>query len=282
VLEPRLWPISADPAQLEQEIVNLAVNARDAMPGGGELLIETCNAELPALDTAYTAEHSVVLPGSYVQLSVSDTGIGMDEATRSRLFEPFFTTKETGKGTGLGLSTVYGIVKQSGGYIWAYSEVGKGTTLKTYFPRVEAPVASVSHAQPSPDVPRGEETVLIVEDEPALRAAARRALELCGYTVLAAENAESALRAAAQANRLDLVVTDVVMPGLSGRDLAARLAESQPSVRVLYMSGYTDEAIVHHGVLEPGVAFLEKPFTPDSLARKVREVLDSPAPTVVG
>jgi two-component system, cell cycle sensor histidine kinase and response regulator CckA len=229
------------------------------MPDGGELLIETENAEMA---TTFTAEHSVVSPGSYVQLTVTDTGVGMDEATKARLFEPFFTTKGPGKGTGLGLSTVYGIVKQSGGFIWVYSEEGKGTAFKIYFPRVDDLVEEIVATAPTPERSRGAETVLLVEDESSLRAVARRALERRGYTVLEAADGQSAL------------AIDVVMPGMNGAVLATRFAETHPGVPFLFMSGYTDEAIVRHGVLNPGVAFLQKPFSPDALVRKVREVLD--------
>lgn len=273
LLDPELGAVKADPAQVEQVIVNLVVNARDAMPDGGELMIQTANAELAS---TYTAEHSVVAPGDYVQLTVTDTGVGMDEATKARLFEPFFTTKGPGKGTGLGLSTVYGIVKQSGGFIWAYSEMGKGAVFKIYLPRVDALVDSVMVTAPSPDAGRGTETVLVVEDESALRAVARRALERSGYKVLEAPDGDSAISIGAQhRGHLDIVVTDVVMPAMNGAVLANRFAISHPGVPFLFMSGYTDEAIVRHGVLDPGVAFLQKPFSPDSLVRKVREVLDA-------
>ena len=272
-LDPTLGAVMADPVQLEQVIVNLAVNARDAMPDGGQLLIETRNADL---ETAYTAEHSVVTPGGYVQLTVSDTGAGMDDATKARVFEPFFTTKGPGKGTGLGLSTVYGIVKQSGGYIWVYSELGMGTAIKVYLPRVDASMDSLVAPVPSPEISRGTETVLLVEDEPALRAVARRALERHGYTVLDAADGQAALTLAARHTGLfHLVLTDVVMPGMGGPELATRFAASHPDVPFLFMSGYTDEAIVRHGVLEADVAFLQKPFSPNALVRKVREVLDA-------
>jgi two-component system cell cycle sensor histidine kinase/response regulator CckA len=270
-LDPALGAVRADPAQLEQVIVNLAVNARDAMPDGGTLVIETANAEL---DSSYTAEHSLVSPGGYVRLAVTDTGTGIHPATQARLFEPFFTTKGPGKGTGLGLSTVYGIVKQSGGFIWVYSEPGKGATFKIYLPRVDAPVERLGAAS-SPALRRGTETVLLVEDESALRAVARRALERQGYEVLEAPDAAAALAiAAGRGGAIDLVVTDVVMPGMSGAELALRFTALHPGVPFLFMSGYTDEAIVRHGVLEPGVAFIQKPFSPDALARKVGEILD--------
>ena len=272
VLEPALWHVRADPGQLEQVILNLAVNARDAMPNGGKLTIETGNVEL---DEGYASRHVAVKPGSFVLLAVSDTGMGMDEATRSRMFEPFFTTKEQGEGTGLGLATVYGIVKQSGGNIWCYSEPGQGTAFKIYLPRVDEAVESLEPAPPAAEPQRGTETVLLVEDEDELRSVAREILEMYGYAVLEAQRPDDALLIAERhSGPIHVLVTDVVMPKMNGRDLARRLAPLRPETRVLYISGYTDEAIVRHGVLDPGTAFLEKPFTPDELARKVREVLD--------
>jgi PAS domain S-box-containing protein len=273
VLRNEAGLIFADPGQVEQVLVNLVVNARDAMPDGGKLVIQTASVEL---DESYTNMHVAVTPGQYVMLAVSDTGTGMDAETQARIFEPFFTTKEVGKGTGLGLSTVYGIIKQSGGNVWVYSESGKGTTFKIYFPRVavetRAPRAvEVERAE----LPRGTETILLVEDEPVVRALSRTVLEDGGYIVLEASNGEEALRVCEQyAGPLHLVVTDVVMPKLGGRALVEKIAERFPDAYVLYMSGYTDEAIVHHGVLDSGTNFLEKPFTPDALLRKVREVLD--------
>ena len=273
VLDPTLGRVTADPGQLEQVIVNLAVNARDAMPQGGKLTLETRNIDL---DSSYTLEHSLVKPGPYVQLTVSDSGIGMDEETQAHAFEPFFTTKPRGQGTGLGLAMVYGTVKQSGGFIWVYSEPGRGATFKIYLPRVDAPVESAAPPAPVERPPRGSETVLLAEDEPAVRAIARQALERQGYTVLAAPSGADALALAAQHGAtIHLLLTDVVMPGMSGRDLADRLTAQRPGIRVLYISGYTDNAIVRHGMLEPGLAYLQKPFRPDALVRKVREVLDA-------
>jgi hypothetical protein len=271
-LAPDAGNVRADPGQLQQVLMNLVVNARDAMPTGGKLIIETANVELTE---QYAELHQPVIPGPYVMLAVTDTGTGMDLETRAKVFEPFFTTKEKGRGTGLGLSTVYGIVKQSGGYIWVYSEPGRGTTLKTYLPRVNAPPEALAPPREAVTLV-GTETILVAEDDEMLRPLAKGLLQKLGYTVLEAENAAQAL---AEARRhpgpIHLLVADVVMPGASGRELARQLAQSRPDTRVLYVSGYTDDAIVHHGMLEPGLAFLQKPFTPDALARKVRQVLDA-------
>jgi PAS domain S-box-containing protein len=274
VLAPNLGRVRADPGQLEQVIMNLAVNARDAMPEGGKLTVETANMEL---DGAYTAEHTPVTPGPYVLLTVSDSGVGMDEETQRRIFEPFFTTKAIGKGTGLGLATVYGIVKQSEGFIWVYSEVGHGTTFKIYLPRVDERADAAQQATALPESVRGTETVLLAEDAAAVRAVARQVLERNGYAVLEAPNGRTALDLAVKhRGPIHLLVTDVIMPEMSGRQLAERLKEPRPELKVLFVSGYTDDAIIRHGILEPGIAFLQKPFSPESLARKVRELLDSP------
>jgi nitrogen-specific signal transduction histidine kinase len=273
-LDATAGAVNADPGQLEQVLLNLAVNARDAMPppGGGRLSIETARF---TLHEEHVERRHRLPPGDYACLVVGDTGVGMDEATQAHLFEPFFTTKEVGKGTGLGLATVYGIVKQSGGYIWVYSERGRGTTVKVYLPRVPG-VAEAPPLAPAPsEVRGGHETVLLVEDAAPVRALARRSLEARGYRVLDASDGPAALELSARHGApIDLLVTDVVMPGMSGRELAERLAPVRPRMKVLYTSGYTDDAMVRQGVLTAGVAFLQKPFVPDSLARKVREVLD--------
>jgi signal transduction histidine kinase len=273
-LEPELGNIKADPVQLEQVIMNLVVNARDAMPKGGKLSIETSNVYL---DESYARDHVSVVPGEYVMLAISDTGCGMDEETRQQIFEPFFTTKEPGKGTGLGLSMVYGIVRQSGGNIWVYSEEGTGTTFKIYFPRVTAEAQEYKRTNGAAEVPKGCETILLVEDAALVRTLARQVLETAGYRVLEAASAEAALNVCEGINgtRIDLLLTDVVMPGMSGNEMSKILLARQPDMPVLYMSGYTDDAIVEHGVLEPGINFLQKPFSPGALAMKVREVLDA-------
>ena len=271
-LAPELGMVRADPGQIEQVLMNLVVNARDAMPEGGKLTIETANVDL---DAEYAAQHQGVVPGPYVMVAVTDSGIGMDEQTMAKIFEPFFTTKGLGKGTGLGLSTVFGIVKQSGGSIYVYSELGRGTTFKVFLPR-ELSTATATATSPAMVARRvtGTETILVVEDEEALRKVARRTLEAAGYTVLVAANGEDALLTSAQhEGDIHLLLTDVVMPQMGGRVLAEKLVKSRPALKVLYMSGYTDNAIVHHGVLDAGTQFLAKPFTAGSLAQKVQEVL---------
>ena len=263
----------ADPGQIEQVLMNLVVNARDAMPDGGKLTIETSNVEI---DGKRAATSAGMAPGAYVEVAVTDTGCGLDEETQGRIFEPFFTTKETGKGTGLGLSTVFGIVKQSGGDIRVTSEPGQGCTFRILLPRMPAVSAQTANELTTGPMPAtGTETILVVEDEVALRNVARRVLREAGYNVLAAADGEEALRTfALHASKIGLVLTDVVMPGMSGKVLADRLAEEHPETKVLFMSGYTDDAIVHHGVLDPAVHFISKPFTSATLRQKVREVLD--------
>jgi two-component system cell cycle sensor histidine kinase/response regulator CckA len=269
-LAPDLGHTRADAGQLEQVLMNLVVNAKDAMPQGGKILIQTSPE---SLDPS-SREHSLIQPGPYVVLSVSDTGVGMDPETQSRIFEPFFTTKEQGKGTGLGLSTVYGIVKQSGGYIFANSEPGDGTTFRIYLPKVEDPVELTSPTRSAQSALGGSETVLLVEDEESVRELVRETLVSKGYKVIEAGDGDAGLRIAQSHDGLiDLLITDVVMPGMGGCELAQRVAASRPQMKVLFLSGYTEDAIVHHGVLEPGTAFLQKPFTLQVLARKVREVL---------
>ena len=269
-LAPQLAPVEADRAQLERVILNLAANARDAMPNGGALTIETANVEL---DEAQVKEHGDGSPGPHVLLAVSDSGHGMDEEVAKHLFEPFFTTKPAGEGTGLGLATVFGVVKQSGGGIYVYSEPGRGSTFKIYLPAATAP-AEQAPAAGDGHAARGTETIMVVEDDDSVRELVRLMLEANGYEVLTVEDADEAARLCTERD-VDLLLTDVVMPGVSGSALAERLAPLAPGMRILFMSGYSDEAVYRHGEIGPGAAFLEKPFTERTLARKVREVLDA-------
>jgi CheY-like chemotaxis protein len=274
-LEPELGRVMADPGQMEQVVLNLAVNARDAMPEGGRLLIETKNVEVDAL---YARLRSM-RPGSYAMLALSDTGHGMDEDTKARIFEPFFTTKERGKGTGLGLSIVYGIVQQAGGTILVYSEPGQGATFKVYVPLVRQEAEAAAEALPAASPKTGTETVLIVEDERALRELVAEVLAAAGYTVLEAQTGtEAILISKGHAGPIHVLLTDLVMPEMSGRDLAEKIGLSRPSMKVLYMSGYTDDAVLRHGTLESDHAFIQKPFTEDGVLGKLRQVLDHPLP----
>ena len=269
-----LGRVKADPGQIEQVIMNLAVNARDAMPQGGHLTLEAANVDL---DSSYATCHESVLPDHYVMIAMSDTGIGMDAETQARIFQPFFTAKQRGKGMGLGLATVYGIVRQSEGHIWVYSEPGKGTTFKVYLPRIDQAVEVIAPTPvPVDELPLDCQTILLVEDEEVVRSFARGLLESRGYEVLEAKGANDALEIGGRYKKhIHLLLTDVVMPQMSGRELAEHLAPLHPETKVLYMSGYADHAVVQHGLLDPGTVFLQKPFTPHTLARKLREVLDS-------
>jgi two-component system, cell cycle sensor histidine kinase and response regulator CckA len=268
-----LGAVKADPSQIEQVVMNLALNARDAMPQGGKVTLETSNV---TLDGLYARDHQSVEPGRYVMLAVSDTGEGMSAETQARIFEPFYTTKDVGKGTGLGLSMVYGIVKQSGGFIWVYSEPNRGTTFKIYFPRIDQPAELLPAEKHVDKVQRGTETILLVEDDEQLRQLSSSVLAHCGYNVLVASTPEQGL-AVCKANSKDigLLVTDVVMPRMNGRQLAEQILKLHPTMKVLYVSGYTNNAIVHYGVLDPGLWFLPKPFTLSALVARVREVLDT-------
>jgi nitrogen-specific signal transduction histidine kinase/ActR/RegA family two-component response regulator len=276
VPRPDTGHVKADPGQMEQVIINMAVNARDAMPEGGRLTVSTGNV---TLDERFTRQHTGLDPGEYVALTMKDTGVGMSEQTLVHVFEPFFTTKGSGKGTGLGLSTVYGIVKQSGGYITADSEVGTGTTFTIYLPRVDAAGETVKQADAmSAKRHAGSETILLVEDAEGVRAVARRILSEAGYTVLEADGGQAAIEQSTEhRGAIHLLLTDVVMPHMNGKEVAQHLGRSNPELKVLFMSGYTDDAIVHRGVLEPNIELLEKPFTVSGLLAKVREVLDRAA-----
>jgi signal transduction histidine kinase/ActR/RegA family two-component response regulator len=270
--DPEIALVNADAGQIEQVILNLMVNARDAMPRGGRIAIATSNV---TLGEGYAPMHANATPGPYVLLTVSDTGKGMDKATQAHIFEPFFTTKPVGQGTGLGLSTVYGIVKQSGGYVWVYSEIDRGTTFKVYLPAVSgAPKSAEPERDQHAQMPPTPERILLVEDEPNVRRIARRILERNGYTVLEASNGAEALRVLERRQEpIALVLTDLVMPEMGGRELASKLRIVSPTSRVLFMSGYTEDAVLRQSVMEPGAIFLDKPFTFDTLIRKVREAL---------
>jgi PAS domain S-box-containing protein len=272
VLDPALRPVTADPGQIQQVLMNLAVNARDAMPQGGRLTIETRHV---VLDERYHQTHAQTQPGEYSMVAVTDTGTGMDEATRTRIFEPFFTTKGEGSGTGLGMAVVHGVVRQSGGEIEVYSELGKGTAFKAYFPVSKEALVAGKSSSGVMNMPPGAETILLVEDEDAVRALARHILQSCGYTLLEAGNGEEAIRVAqGHKEPIHLVVSDVVMPLLGGRQLAEQLEAMRPGLKTLFLSGYTDDAVVRHGILQADTAFLQKPFSPAALAQKVRSVLD--------
>ena len=271
-IENSLGYIEADPGQIEQVILNLAVNARDAMPKGGRLTITASNVEL---DESYKRKHEPVVPGKYVMLAVEDTGCGMDSKTQLRIFDPFFTTKEVGKGTGLGLATVYGIVKQTGGYIWVYSEVDQGTVFKIYLPRIEKTLQPVEQKAAELPVLKGWETILFAEDSESLREMGREYLQSIGYTVLPAASGKEALQQAKDFGKtIHLLVTDVVMPELNGPDLARQIVALRPEIKVIFTSGYTSETLAQRGSLDPSVAYIQKPYRPKALARRIREVLD--------
>jgi CheY-like chemotaxis protein len=270
-LSNTLPPIKADPGQIEQVIMNLALNAQDAMPDGGTLTLETGTARL---DEAYAERYEEVTPGFYVLLAVSDTGFGMDAETAALVFEPFFTTKEFGQGAGLGMSTVFGIVKQHQGHISCYSEPGEGTTFKVYLPIAETEADQPAPKSEAKDRPRGHETVLITEDDPLVLNLARDVLVMHGYSVLAANSAEEACKIATDHKPIDLLLSDVIMPGMSGRELYEALLTHHPNLKVLYMSGYTRNVIAHHGIMDKGIQFLQKPFTGSALTQQVRGTLD--------
>jgi CheY-like chemotaxis protein len=273
-LAPHLGLVNADPGQIEQVVMNLAANGRDAMPDGGRLTIETTNV---VLDADSAQQHPGAVPGPYVVLTVNDTGVGMDQETQARLFEPFFTTKELGQGTGLGLATVYGIVTQSQGSIWLHSEPGHGSTFKVYFPVVGAEtVAALPTRREAPSL-TGDETILIVEDQAQARTVTGEMLRRHGYSVIEAANGpEAIVKSAEHEGKIDMLLTDVVLPAMSGRRVADLMQSVRTSLRVIYMSGYTTDAIVHHGMLDPGLVLIQKPYTAEALLRKIREVFDSP------
>jgi CheY-like chemotaxis protein len=270
-LKPTVGSIKFDTGQLAQILMNLAVNARDAMPDGGKLTVETSNI---FIDPQYASSHVGLLPGAYVMLSMSDTGTGIPQDIQERIFEPFFTTKGVGKGTGLGLATVYGIVRQSGGGIFVYSEEGHGSTFKIYIPRVADEAVQETLASPPQRLAVGSETILLAEDEELVRSLSRKILEACGYRVIEACDGVEALEILARDEEIDLLLTDLIMPRMGGRELAERLQAVRPELPILFASGYTDEAIVRHGVLDSSTNFIQKPFTIDDVARKVRDMLD--------
>ena len=273
LMEDSVGSIKADPGQIEQVLLNLAANARDALPKGGRITIRASNVELDASDKK---KHNPVVPGPYVMLSIEDTGCGMDLKTQARIFDPFFTTKELGKGTGLGLATVYGIVKQTGGYIWVYSEVGHGTIFRVYLPRVGKAVQTAEREPSETEELRGSETILLAEDSESLREMAEEYLKSIGYTVLSAVSGEKALQLAKDfEGPIHLLLTDVVMPEMSGPELANQLASLRPGLMIIFTSGYTDDAIAHQGILDPEVAFIQKPYRPKALAKKIRQVLNA-------
>jgi CheY-like chemotaxis protein len=273
VLDPNLWSVKADPSQMEQVLANLTINARDAMPEGGKLTVETNNI---VLDEAYAHDHLDAEPGRYVLLSVSDTGVGMSEAVKKRIFEPFFTTKEAGKGTGLGLATVFGVIRQSNGHIWVYSEPDQGATFKIYLPQAAESTVPLPSFEVTTPLPQGTETILLVEDEHVVRDLAAAVLARQGYTVLTAANGQKAWTMIHQLNQpIDLLLTDLVMPKVGGQALAQQLREIQPDLKVIFISGYTNHTVMQQLKVEAGTAFIQKPFSPATLARKVREVLDS-------
>jgi signal transduction histidine kinase/CheY-like chemotaxis protein len=274
-LHSEVGSIRVDPGQMEQILVNLAANARDAMPNGGRLTIEADNVDL---DNSYVKIHPPAIPGPYVMFAVSDTGCGMDQKTQSQIFDPFFTTKEFGKGTGLGLATVYGIVKQSGGYIWVYSELGKGSIFRIYLPRVGGAATRLQQTDADDAAEHGSETILLAEDTDALREMAREYLGSLGYTVIGASSGEQALKYADEfGGEIHLLLTDVVMSGMNGRELANRIVQKYPGTKILFTSGYTDDSIARQGILDLAVAFIQKPYRPKALARKIREILSAPA-----
>lgn len=273
ILADDLHSVMVDPAQLEHSIINLAINAKDVMPAGGKLFIETQNIEI---DEDYSKSHYEVVPGKYVLITVSDNGIGMDEDTRTRIFEPFFTTKEKGKGTGLGLAMVYGFVKQSGGHIWVYSEVQKGTTFKIYLPAYKEEASVEGTKREEPEKLKGTETVLFAEDEPSIRNLITKISTSSGYNVLEAEDGIDALEKAEKfGDKIDLLLTDLVMPRLGGKELYEKLKIQRPDTKVLFISGYTDNVILHYFIVQEGVNFLQKPFIPQALLKKIRQVLDN-------